>query len=191
MQTKKSSDDLSQMEVYDEESGNINVIIDTPKDSHNKYKFDEKLKLFKLSGVLPAGASFPFDFGFVPSTRGEDGDALDVLILMDEPAFVGCLVTARLIGAIEAEQTEDGGEMARNDRLIAVASESRRHEQVRSLEEINDYLLKEIEHFFVSYNAIKGKQFKLLGRSGPERAAELVEKGRRAYAKTRLRRGSH
>src|SRR5437764_15464112 len=86
--------------------GVVHVIVDTPKGSRNKFKYDEELGLFKLSGVLPAGAVFPFDFGFVPATLGGDGDALDVLLLMDEPAFVGCLVEVRLIGVIEAEQTE-------------------------------------------------------------------------------------
>src|SRR6266545_3570339 len=90
------------------ESGEINVIIDTPRGSRNKFKYDEEHELFKLGGVLPSGAVFPFDFGFIPGTRGEDGDALDVLMLIDEPTFVGCLVLARLIGVIEAEQIENG-----------------------------------------------------------------------------------
>src|SRR5690242_7742786 len=106
----------------DPQSGDFNVIIETPKGNRNKFKYDEELDLFMLSGVLPAGAVFPFDFGFIPGTRGGDGDPLDVLVLMDEPSFTGCLVRARLIGVIEAEQTEDG-KTARNDRLIAVAAE--------------------------------------------------------------------
>ncbi len=100
---KKNFDKLT---PFDEESEELNVIIDTPKDSRNKYKYDEKLGLFKLSGVLTVGHFFPFDFGFIPQTLGGDGDALDVLVLMDEPAFVGCLVRSRLVGVIEAEQTD-------------------------------------------------------------------------------------
>src|SRR6478609_592733 len=92
---------------FDAETGDLNMIIDTPKGSRNKFKYDEQHGLFKLSGVLPAGAVFPYDFGYVPATLGDDGDPIDVLVLMDEPAFVGCLVAARLIGVIEAEQTED------------------------------------------------------------------------------------
>ncbi len=84
----------------------MNVIIDTPKGSRNKFAWDKNRTLFELSGVLPAGAIFPYDFGFIPGTLGEDGDALDVLVLMDEPAFCGCLVRSRLLGVIEAKQTE-------------------------------------------------------------------------------------
>lgn len=151
-----------------------NVVIETPKGSRNKFDYDAELGLFRLGGVLPLGAVFPFDFGFVPSTLGADGDPLDVLVLMDEPAFTGCLVTVRLIGVIVAEQTE-GGETTRNDRLIAVAATARNHHDVRSLDHINAHRIDEIEHFFVSYNVSKGKRFTPLGRSGPERAKQIVE----------------
>ena len=155
----------------------LNVIIETPKGSRNKYTYDHELGLFKLGSVLPAGAVFPFDFGFVPSTVGGDGDPLDVLVLMDDPAFPGCLVAARLIGVIQAEQTERDGKTERNDRLIAVAAESRNHRDVRSLDQVSDSLLAEIEHFFISYNDMKGKQFKPDGRHGPDRAKALVQEG--------------
>src|SRR5215204_5928149 len=166
---------LLNLETFHDEE--LNVVIETPKGSRNKYNYDEQLGLFKLGGVLPAGAVFPFEFGFVPSTLGGDGDPLDVLVLMDEPAFAGCLVPARLIGVIKAKQTERDGETTRNDRLIAVAADSRDHREVRSLDQISDNLVNEIEHFFVSYNEIKGKEFKPLGRAGPHRARELVEEG--------------
>jgi inorganic pyrophosphatase len=178
---------LSGLEAFDPDSGELNVIIETPKGHRNKFKYDEKSGLYKLGGVLPAGAVFPFDFGFVPSTLGGDGDALDVLVLMDEPAFTGCLVSARLIGVIEAEQTEEGN-TARNDRLIAVAADSHDHREVRSLDEISKNLVNEIEHFFVSYNESKGKKFKPLGQFGPEQATELVEEGIKLYARKNNRR---
>jgi inorganic pyrophosphatase len=177
MPTAAPGDPFTSLPPFDEDTGDLNAIVDTPKHSRNKYEYDEKLRLFKLAGVLPAGAYFPFDFGYVPSTLGKDGDPLDVLILMDEPAFVGCLVPARLIGVIEAEQTERDGDTGRNDRLIAVAANSHAHKEVRSLEDISDTLVDEIEHFFVSYNEAKGKQFKPLGRYGPARARQLVERG--------------
>ncbi len=157
------------------EAGPLHVFIDTPKGSRNKYKWDEKTRLWMLGGVLPAGAVFPFDFGFVPSTRGGDGDPLDVLVLMDEPAFVGCLIEARLLGAIEAEQTENG-KTAHNDRLIAVAEVSRNHKGIGSLDDLHPNLLHEIEHFFVSYNAAKGKKFRLLGRAYAAAARAMVKR---------------
>ena len=178
---------LSELDVFQGE-GELNVIIETPKGSRNKYNYDEKLGLFKLGGVLPSGASFPFDFGFVPSTVGGDGDPLDVLVLMDEPAFAGCLVRTRLVGVIEAEQTERDGETTRNDRLIGVAADSRLHTRVRTLESLGPTLLEEIEHFFVSYNQVKGKEFKPLTRSGPERARELVEEGMKKFRRSKRKR---
>ena len=101
-------------------------------DEGNKFKYEEHVGLFRLSKVLPLGASFPYDLGFVPSTRADDGDALDVLVLMDAPAFTGCLVTVRMLGVIEAEQTEKG-KTVRNDRLIA-AVETHHPDFVRRME---------------------------------------------------------
>lgn len=170
---------LTSLSAYATDSNELHVIIETPKGSRNKFNYDEELHLFKLGGVLPAGAVFPFDFGFIPSTLGGDGDPLDVLLLMDEPAFPGCLVPSRLIAVIEADQTERDGETTRNDRLIAVAAASHTHQKVRTLADISGALVDEIEHFFVSYNQIKGKTFKPLGRFGPVKAARLIEEGMR------------
>ena len=160
--------------AFDPKSHELNVIIETPKGSRNKFQYDQELGIFKLGGALPLGTVFPFDFGYVPSTRGGDGDPLDVLVLMDEPAFSGCLVPSKLIGVIEAEQTE-GQETTRNDRLIAVAANSRNHSHVRFLGDLNQNLVHEIERFFVSYNETKGKKFAVLGRFGPDRATTLVK----------------
>jgi inorganic pyrophosphatase len=172
---------LTQLDSYDNETGDLNVIIETPKGSRNKFKYDEKHDLFMLSEVLPAGILFPFDFGFIPSTRGEDGDPLDVLVLMDEPAYGGCLVPCRLIGVIEAEQKE-GGKKIRNDRLIAVTTHSHRHRTVQSLFQLSQELLDEIEHFFKSYTEMAGKEFKPIGRHGASQAVKLVEEGMRQFA---------
>jgi inorganic pyrophosphatase len=152
----------------------LHAIIDTPKGSRNKFKWDEKHELYKLSGVLTVGAFFPYDFGFVPSTLADDGDPIDVLVLMDEPVFVGCLVPSRLIGGFYAKQTESG-KTERNDRLLAVAANSRNHHNVRTLDDLSQNLVHEIEHFFVSYNASKGKAFEAQERFGPDQARRLVQ----------------
>lgn len=166
----------SRLKVFNGDQGAINVIIETPKGSSNKFDYDVELGLFKLAAVLPAGIVFPFDFGYIPDTLGDDGDPLDVLVLMDQPTFTGCLVSARLIGIIEATQTEDG-EKTRNDRLIAVAEESNLHKDVQSLKDLSPALIDEIEKFFVSYHRIRGKKFKVLQEYGPRRARKALSKG--------------
>lgn len=155
--------------------GAVRVIIDTPKGSHNKYKYDEAEKLFRLEKVLPAGMVFPYDFGYVPGTRAGDGDPLDVMVLMDEAAFVGCLVEARLIGVIEADRKEPGGEARENHRLIAVAARSHDHDHLSDLTQVSPRLLDEIESFFVSYNRQLGRRFTPKGRHGARRAWKILE----------------
>ncbi len=180
---KNSNSAFDKLTAYDKETGELNVVIETPKDSRNKYAYDEKLGIFILKGVLAVGHSFPYDFGYVPQTKGGDGDPLDVLVLMDEPAFTGCLVPSRLIGIIEAEQTELDGKVERNDRLIAVASDSHNHSDIKSINDLNGKLIDEIEHFFVSYNEAKGKKFEPLGRFGARKAKSLVEEGMKLWRK--------
>jgi inorganic pyrophosphatase len=114
----------------------LSVTVETPKGSRNKLKYDTATGMYKLSKVLPEGMVFPYDFGFVPGTKAPDGDPLDVLVLTDEPLFPGCLVDCTLIGAIEAEQNEDG-DVARNDRLIAVAQASLLYSDVKHLADLN------------------------------------------------------
>jgi inorganic pyrophosphatase len=166
---------LRKLKPFDPESGNLNVVIDTPKGCRNKYAFDFDINAYKLKTVLPKGAVFPFDFGSIPGTVADDGDPLDVLLLMDEPAFVGCFVEARLLGVIEAEQRENG-KSERNDRLVAVAAKSHTHGSLRSLTKVDPKLIDEIEHFFISYNDARGKKFKPKGRKGPAVARRLVKK---------------
>ena len=112
--------DPSQLKPLEPKDGTLQVIIETPKGSRNKYAYDTEQKIFSLTKVLPAGMAFPYDFGFLPRTLAPDGDAIDVLLLMDEPAFPGCAVKSRLIGVIEGEQI-DGKKRIRNDRLVAIA----------------------------------------------------------------------
>lgn len=169
---------LKRLPPFDSKSGNLNVVIDTPKGCRSKFAFDMKRKAYVLKSILPHGTVFPFDFGSIPGTVADDGDPLDALVLMDEPAFCGCLIESRLVGVIEAEQSEDG-KTERNDRLIAVAAKSQTHAEVKSMSDLSPALLKEIEHFFISYNQERGKKFRPLGRFGPKRAEQLVKKQKR------------
>lgn len=166
--------DLEDLPTFDPETGLLNVIVDTPKGSRNKYKYDPERSIWQLSKMLPLGAVFPYNFGFLPGTRGDDGDALDVLVLMDEPAFAGCLVSARLIGVIEAEQTEDG-KTIRNDRLVAAVETPHNPAECHSLKDLSQHRLDELEHFFISYNKAEGRKFRVIGQRGPKPAHELIE----------------
>jgi len=159
----------------------VQVVIETPKGSRNKYAFDPDQHVFVLKKVLPEGMVFPHDFGFIPSTEAEDGDPIDVLILMDQSAFPGCVVEARLVGIIEGEQTEDG-KSERNDRLLAVAESSHTHSDVKSIKDLNDSLLKGIEKFFVNYHSNDGAEFKVLGCKGPDVARKCLKKTQRKAA---------
>ncbi|MDB5200167.1 MAG: inorganic diphosphatase [Chitinophagaceae bacterium] len=158
------------------DSKNINVIIETPKDSGNKYTFDPKTQLFKLSKILPEGLNFPLHFGFIPGTKGEDGDPLDVLVLMDEPSYPGNLIECKVLGVIKAEQTEKNGKTMRNDRLISAAVESHRYKDFNSIRDLDKYLVKEIINFFITYNEMSKKEFKPLGNKGPAGALKLIKK---------------
>ena len=147
---------INELPAVDPETGRLNVVVDTPRGCRNKYKFDERDGQWHVRKVLPQGFSFPCDFGFIPSTRAEDGDPLDVLLLMDEPAFLGCVVPARLVGVLEAEQTEES-KTVRKDRLIAVVETPYNPAEFHSLEEVSRQRLDEVEHFFVSSNQMEGR----------------------------------
>jgi len=171
---------LAHLDAWDAASGTLNVVIETVQGSRNKFKYEPATANFALSKILPAGAVFPYDFGFIPSTVGDDGDPLDVLVLMDVPTFAGCRVPCRLVGVLEAEQVEDG-RSERNDRLIAVAEHSHDHKDVRSFKDLNGHLLKEIEHFFISYNQMADKEFRPIGWHGPHKAARLARDGAKRF----------
>jgi inorganic pyrophosphatase len=157
----------------------IQVIIETPAQSRNKFAFDAKQSIFALKKVLPAGMVFPYDFGFLPQTIAPDGDPIDVLLLMDEPAFPGVAVKARLIGVIEGEQI-DGKEKIRNDRLVAVAEANHMYAGIRKLSDLPGKWVKELQVFFVNYHNLEGKQYRLLGCRGTKQAMRLIKAAKKA-----------
>ena len=162
------------------------AIIETPRGFRNKFDYDRRSNLFKLGGLLPEGMMFPFDFGFVPRTLGDDGDPVDILVLMDAPAHVGCLLEVRIIGIIEARQTEHG-KTRTNNRLLGVAVHSYDHEDLKSISEVGETLLSQLEEFFIAYNKQRGKKFKVTGTGGPRKAVSFLQKGIRKYRKPRRR----
>ena len=163
------------LKPFNREDDSIQVVVETPKGCRNKYKFDPQLRSFKLSRVLPDGMLFPYDFGFIPSTMGDDGDPIDVLLLMDAPAFPGCVIDSRLVGVIEGEQSEDG-KSERNDRLLAVAKHNHTYSDLKDISDMNPQLLKELGEFFVNYHKMSGEKFKVLGTKGPKEAGRLLDK---------------
>jgi inorganic pyrophosphatase len=176
----RTAQELEHLSAREPDSGLVRVVVDTPKGSRNKYKYDETLGLYRLSKVLPLGSAFPYDFGFIPSTRAEDGDPLDVLLLGEEALFPGCLVTVRLVGVIQAEQTEHG-KTFRNDRLMGAIETSVNRPAIQTLEDLRSEHLDEIEYFFITYNHLEGRHFKPVGRHGPATAEQLLADGIRQF----------
>lgn len=160
----------------------VHAVIETPQGSVHKLAYDEARGLFLLKRALPLGMAFPHDFGFVPSTRGDDGAPLDVLVLLDGPTAPGVLVEARLIGVLKAEQHEEGAAPERNDRLLAVSPLSARHGDARTLDDVGARTVDAIERFLVRYQEALGRTFTPLGRGDARRAMRLVDEGARRFA---------
>jgi inorganic pyrophosphatase len=164
------------------DSAAVRVVIDTPQKSRNKFKFDPQTGAYKLSKILPEGMVFPYDFGFVPSTKGEDGDPIDVLVLIEEPTFPGCTVECRLVGVIEAEQSSGSEKPVRNDRLVGVAQASLLYSEISHIDQIPRAVLHEVEGFFVNYDRLRDVDFKVRARSGPDRAVDILAAARTAHS---------
>ncbi|HWE00116.1 MAG TPA: inorganic diphosphatase [Bryobacteraceae bacterium] len=161
--------------AIDPATGLVNAIIETPKQARAKLDYDPETGYYKLHDVLPEGFTFPFNFGFVPSTLAEDGDPLDVLVCTDAILPTGSLLTVRLLGVIEAEETVKN-RSNRNDRLIATPSGDPAAASLTSIDQLRPEFLDQIERFFRNYGEFKGKQWKTLGRGGPDRALALIER---------------
>lgn len=183
--SKKSAGGLAnptRLKPVNRKEGILQVVVETPKGCRNKFAFDPEQRVFTLRKVLPAGMSFPYDFGFLPRTIAGDGDPIDVLLLMDEPAYPGVVVPARLIGVIEGEQIE-GKKKNRNDRLLAVAEGNHTYANIQRIKDLDRHFLKELEEFFVNYHRLEGRQYKLLGCKGAGQAMRLIRQAQRAAAK--------
>jgi inorganic pyrophosphatase len=175
--------DPSRLPPYDEDGEGLYVVIETPKGSRNKYAFDKIKAIFALTKVLPAGMAFPYDFGFVPSTRAEDGDPVDVLVLMDEPAAVGCLLSCRIIGVIEGEQGKKK-DPERNDRIIAIERANHSFADIRHVRNLGKQFVRELEDFFVNYHELSGTKYRVLDVRGPGEAEKRIKDGIRAFKKS-------
>ena len=173
----------SSLPPFAEQKGALNVIVECPKGDRNKYSYDQQTGFLVLTKVLPTGMVFPFNFGSIPSTLADDGDPLDIVLLLEEPVCPLCLVRTRLLGVIKAEQGEKG-KRERNDRFVGTAIYKDKAAEVGLIKKLDPQMLQQIERFFVSYNELLGKEFNVLSYEGPKTAWELVKKGHTRYAKS-------
>ena len=155
----------------------IEVIVETPKGSQFKYKYDPIKEWYEVHKALPVGLLFPYDFGFIPGTTGEDGDPLDVLIFSEFSFLQGTMIKCRMIGSMKASQTE-GKETIRNDRIFVTPDIKGFYPVYESLKDIQKEKLKEIEGFFIYYNSMQDKIFKPLGILSAKQTMKIIEQHR-------------
>jgi len=161
--------------TFSEEEDYINVLVETPKGSCNKYVYDPRLQLFQLKKILPSDIVFPLDFGFICSTKAEDGDPLDALVLMEQPTYPGILVPSRAIGILEARQKGRKGKFYRNDRVLLVASDSKLYNKVKEVADMEEYFIKSLNHFFEYYHEQEGGKYIPIGVKGSEDAMSRIK----------------
>jgi inorganic pyrophosphatase len=136
----------------------INVVIEIPGDGVNKYEYDKDLHVFRLDRNLYSPVHYPGDYGFIPSTLGDDGDPLDVLVLVDSPSFTGCVMEVRPIGILEMMDQGLGDE-----KVLCVGMGNPRYKDVWNYSEIYPHMLREITHFFSIYKDLEGKRVEVKG----------------------------
>jgi inorganic pyrophosphatase len=154
----------------------IEVVVEIPRGSRNKYEYDEEAGVFRLDRVLASAVHYNFDYGFIEGTRADDGDHTDALLLIDEPTFPGCHVWARPIGVLEMRD-EKGADF----KILCVALDDLHQAHVERLDQVRPHRLVEIEHFFDTYKALEDKTVDVLGWKGRARALEVLRADRRVW----------
>jgi inorganic pyrophosphatase len=173
------SNTLLKLPIGDKAPDVVNAVIEIPRDSQNKYEFDEKLGVFKLDRVGYSALRYPTDYGFIPETRSEDGDHLDVMVVGGDPVFSGCVVDARPIALLRMVDSGDNDE-----KILAVQDKNPRFATVKDLKDIeafNPHLLKEIVHFWEHYKELQNKEVKVLGWADAKAAKEEIQKSQERY----------
>ena len=156
----------------------INAVIEIPRGQTNKYEYDKQLHVFRLDRNLYSPVHYPGDYGFIPSTLSEDGDPLDVLVLVDAPSFPGCVMTVRPIGMLEMVDQGKGDE-----KILAVGMNNPIYRDVRDYSEVYPHLLREIEHFFTIYKELEAKTTTIVGWENRDRARDVISKSQLASEK--------
>jgi inorganic pyrophosphatase len=160
----------------DTHEGSVLAFIEIPRGSRNKYEYDEEHGVFKLDRVLYSSVHYPTDYGFIPDTLAEDGDHLDILVLVQEPTFPGCVIEAKVLGGLDMAD-EKGPDF----KVLAVPVDDPRYHHVQSLEQIGDHWLREIETFFDTYKLLEPKQTEVLGWHDEAKAREMIARCRARY----------
>jgi inorganic pyrophosphatase len=155
--------------------GSLNVIVESPRGSTVKFKYDPENDVMTVSRPLPLGLSYPHDWGFVPSTRAADGDPLDAWVAWDVASYPGIVIPSRVIGLLRVEQTEpESPRRDRNDRLAVLPLKAPRQEHIRSVFDLGKRDRAELEQFFLHAAALEGKDLTVLGWAGPDEALPIV-----------------
>ena len=154
----------------------MNVIVEIPKFSKNKYEIDKATGIIALDRVMHSAQDYPFDYGFVPQTLFDDGDALDVVLITTYPLAPGILVKARPVAIMEME---DGGE--RDDKVIAVPVDDPRMDDIKDLADLNSHFQKEMTHFFETYKKVQNKEVKIGAWLGADKAKAAFDRSRELY----------
>jgi inorganic pyrophosphatase len=154
----------------------VNAIVEIPAGGVNKYEYDKKLGIFRLDRPLYSPVHYPGDYGFIPSTVAEDGDPLDILILVAESTFTGCLVEARPVGLLE--MVDQG---IKDEKVLAVSSSNPRYQEVRNHTDVAAHVLREIAHFFSIYKDLEGKRTKMLGWKSADVAHRVIMESHHRY----------
>ena len=156
--------------------GQLNVLIEIPGGSKNKYEFDKDMGAMALDRVLYASVQYPYDYGFIPNTLAGDGDPLDGMVIMDQPTFPGCVITVRPLGMLEMI---DGGDP--DEKLLCVPVKDPRYANVNSLGDVAQHRLDEIAEFFATYKRLEKKETIIQGWKGLEEANKIIEQSLKAY----------
>jgi inorganic pyrophosphatase len=154
----------------------VNAVVEVPYGCTNKYEYDKSLHIFRLDRPLYASVHYPGEYGFIPSTLSPDGDALDIVILVTDATFPGCLVEARPVGVLE--MVDQG---LADQKILAVAKTSPTHAEIRSHKDLSPHVLREVEHFFSIYKELEGKHTEVKGWKGVTEARRLIQKGNRLF----------
>ena len=157
------------------EGGAFHVIVESPRGSTVKLKYEPDFNAFSLSRPLTLGLRYPFDWGFVPSTKAPDGDPLDAMVLWEEPTFPGVVLPCRALGVLKVDEDGDAGKRVRNDRLIATPVAALRLAELKTVFDLSERDRDELGHFFLTVTAFSQKNAKLLGWGGPDEAEAVLK----------------